>query len=100
MNVQRVGGFIGTLLWAIVQVLAVAALAILVLLLFPKPTERVSNALEKQPFVHWGIGLLTMFAAPIAFVVMMITILLIPGRINRFSRSWVCTVVWMDRAGL
>jgi hypothetical protein len=78
LSVQRVGGFIGTLLWAIVQVLAVAALAILVFLLFPKPTERVSSALANQPFVNWGIGLLTAFAAPIAFVVMIITIILIP----------------------
>ncbi len=83
-TVQRVGGFIGTLLWAIIQVLAVAALAILVLLLFPKPTERISNALGQQPFVHWGIGLLTIFAAPIAFLVMVITILLIPVGIIGF----------------
>ncbi len=78
VTVRRVGGVIGNLLWGIVQVLAVAALAILVLLLFPKPTERIANSLGQQPFVHWGIGLLTIFAAPAAFGVMMITLILIP----------------------
>lgn len=97
VTVRKVGGVIGTLLWSIIQVLAVAALAILVLLLFPKPTERVSNSLGKQPFVHWGIGLLTAFAAPAAFVVMMITLILIPlGLIGFLTLGFALLYGWIS----
>ncbi len=78
VTTRQIGGFIGNFLWAIVQVLAVAALAILVILLAPQATDKVATSLGKQPFVHWGIGLLTIFAAPTIFVILLITIILIP----------------------
>lgn len=71
-------GFIGKFLWAIMQILAMGALAMVVVLIAPKPTDRISRSINKQPFVHWGIGLLTSFTAPAVFLVLIVTILLIP----------------------
>jgi len=71
-------GIIGKFLWAILQVLAMGALAMIVVLIAPKPTDRVSRSINKQPFVHWGIGLLTSFTAPALFLVLIVTIILIP----------------------
>lgn len=71
-------GFIGKFLWAILQILAMGALAMIVVLIVPKQTDRISRSINKQPFVHWGIGLLTSFTAPAVFLVLIVTILLIP----------------------
>ena len=75
---QRIAGFVGKLLWSILQILALSALAMLVVLLVPKSTERMAKSISKQPFVHWGIGLLSVFSIPVILVILMITIILIP----------------------
>lgn len=75
---QRATSIIGNFLWSILQILALAALAMLVILLAPKSTERIAGSIVKQPFVHWGIGLLSVFSIPAILVILMITIILIP----------------------
>ena len=75
---QRIAGFVGKLLWSILQILALSALAMLVVLLAPKSTDRLAKSISKQPFVHWGIGLLSVFSIPVILVILMITIILIP----------------------
>ena len=69
---------IGSVLWAIFQSLAVAALALLVVLFMPTPTRRVSNAIVGQPVIAGGLGLLTVVVAPALILLLAITILLIP----------------------
>lgn len=78
VTIRKATSFLGNVVWGILQILAMGALAMLILLLAPKPTERMATSLGKQPFVHWGIGLLSAFAIPAALVIMMITIILIP----------------------
>lgn len=96
ITTHPIADFLGNFLWAVIQVLAVAALAILVILLAPKQTEKMANSLGKQPFVHWGIGLLTIFAAPTIFVIMMITIILIPvGLIGFLALAFALLYGWI-----
>jgi hypothetical protein len=75
---QEIAGFVGNFLLSVLQILAFSALAMLVVLLAPKSTDRLSKSIAKQPFVHWGIGLLSAFTIPVVLVVAMITIILIP----------------------
>lgn len=75
---RRTTSFISKFLWAILQIIAMGGLAMLVLLIAPKSTERISTAIGKQPFTHWGIGLLTAFAFPAVILVCLITIIFIP----------------------
>lgn len=65
-------------LGAVVGALILAALAMLLTLLLPRPTERVAQTIGAQPVVSGGIGLLTLIIAPALLVVLMITIILIP----------------------
>ncbi|MFU8771792.1 MAG: hypothetical protein ACNA8H_05150, partial [Anaerolineales bacterium] len=65
-----IGLIFRTFLWA--------ALAILVVLFLPVPTERVSRTIVAQPLLSGGVGLLTGIVAPLMLVVMMITLILIP----------------------
>jgi cytoskeletal protein CcmA (bactofilin family) len=69
---------IGNIFWSIFQTLAMAALALLVALFLPKPTERVANVIINQPMTAGGLGLLTVIVAPALLIVLAITILLIP----------------------
>jgi hypothetical protein len=75
---RKTTGFITKFLWSILQIIAMGGLAMLVLLIAPKSTERISTAIGKQPFTHWGIGLLTVFAIPAAILVCIVTIIFIP----------------------
>ncbi len=75
---QRIAGFVGNVLWSILQILALSALAMLIILLAPKSTDRLAKSIAKQPFVHWGIGLLSVFSIPVILVILLITIILIP----------------------
>jgi len=75
---KRTTGFFTKLLWAILQIIALGGLAMLVILIAPKSTDRISSSIGKQPLTHWGIGLLTAFAFPAIILVCMITIVLIP----------------------
>jgi hypothetical protein len=65
-------------LWFIFQCLALAAVAMLIALLFPKPLARLADATGTQPVLSGGIGILTLLAAPIALVFLVITLILIP----------------------
>jgi hypothetical protein len=60
------------------RALAVAALSMLVVVFLQPQVERVGQAIVHQPFVAGGIGLLTLFAAPLALVLLAVTIILIP----------------------
>lgn len=60
------------------QSFVLAALAVLVVVFWPKPTSRVASTVMGQPVATGGIGLLTMVVAPILLVLLMITICLIP----------------------
>lgn len=71
-------GFIAKFLWAILQIIAMGGLAMLVMLIAPKSTDRIATSIGKQPLTHWGIGLLTAFAFPAIILVCFITIVLIP----------------------
>ena len=66
------------LLWKSFQALALAALAAILFLFLEKPTERVSKTLVAQPLLSGGLGLLTTIVAPALFLVLIITIILIP----------------------
>lgn len=75
---RKTTGFITRFIWAILQIIAMGGLAMLVLLIAPKSTNRIATSIGKQPFTHWGIGLLTAFAFPAIILVCFITIVLIP----------------------
>ena len=60
------------------QSFMLAALAVLVLIFWPNPTGRVASTVIGQPLATGGIGLLTIVVAPILFLLLMITICLIP----------------------
>ncbi|MBL8057972.1 MAG: polymer-forming cytoskeletal protein [Anaerolineales bacterium] len=69
-------------IWGGVRTVALAVvislLAVLVALLLPEPTARVSAALAGAPVAAGGVGLLTLIAVPVLSVLMAITLCLIP----------------------
>jgi len=89
-------GFIGNFLFAILQILALGAFAMVIVLIAPKSTDRIARSIFKQPFVHWGIGLLTLFAVPAVLVILLITIILIPlGIIGILIFSFAILFGWL-----
>ena len=56
----------------------VAALAVLVVMFWPRQTQRIGRTSISQPLAAGGLGLLTAVVAPIILLVMAITIILIP----------------------
>ena len=66
------------ILWFVFRSLLVAALAILVVLFWPKPAERAGNAAVSQPIVAGGLGCLTLIVVPILCVLLAITIIGLP----------------------
>jgi hypothetical protein len=56
----------------------IAALAVLVVMFWPKHVERIGQTAVAQPIPAGGIGLLTAIIAPIVLIIMTITIILIP----------------------
>lgn len=75
---SKLFAFIGKFLFAVLQIVSLSALALLLVLIAPKASYRVASSIERQPFVQWGIGLLTFFAFPLGLLVLIITIILIP----------------------
>ena len=67
-----------SILWFLLRTLLVAALAVLVVLFWPKPAERVGSAAVSQPLVTGGLGCLTFLVVPFLIVLMAITIIGIP----------------------
>jgi hypothetical protein len=64
--------------WLLTRSFLVAALAVLIVMLFPRPVERTAHAVQSQPLMSGVVGLLTTIVVPVALLVMVITILLIP----------------------
>jgi hypothetical protein len=60
------------------QSLAIAVLAMLVMLFLASHEDRVAHAIIAQPLTAGGLGLLTVIVAPIAIVLSIITLILIP----------------------
>jgi cytoskeletal protein CcmA (bactofilin family) len=60
------------------QSLAIAVLAMLVMLFLAPHADRVAHAIIAQPLTAGGLGLLTVIVAPIAIVLSIITLILIP----------------------
>lgn len=77
-----IGGFgaapVWQVLWFLFRSLLLAALAVLVVMFWPNPTERAAKAVVGQPILAGGLGLLTFIVAPILLVVLAITIILSP----------------------
>ena len=67
-----------SLLWAIFFSLLMAALAVIVSLFLPEHTMNVSRTITGEPIISGGVGLLTLVIAPAIFLVLAITIVLIP----------------------
>jgi hypothetical protein len=62
----------------LIRAVAVALLAMLVVMFLQPQLNRVGQAITGQPLMSGGIGLLTVLVAPIAVVILSITIILIP----------------------
>jgi len=58
--------------------LAIAALAVVIGLILPKQTQEVSNAIQGEPLVAGGVGLLVFIGSPILLIILTITVVLIP----------------------
>lgn len=67
---DMLGLFFKAILWA--------ALAVLVMMFLPNPTDRVARTILSQPLLSGGVGLLTIIVVPIFLLVIAITIILIP----------------------
>ncbi|GAB4496229.1 MAG: hypothetical protein OHK0052_05810 [Anaerolineales bacterium] len=66
------------LIWFFFRSFMFAALAVLLLMLFPLPNARAARAIAKQPLMAGMIGILTLVAAPLLLVFMAITLILLP----------------------
>lgn len=67
-----------SLLSAILGALVLGLLAALIALFLPAPTDRVAQTIGTQPVVSGAIGLLTLVVTPALFLVLAITVILIP----------------------
>jgi len=75
---SSVGGWILATLGKIMQILAMAVLAVIVVLLLPRPINRVADSIVAQPWMSGGAGFLTFLATPFVLLILTITIILIP----------------------
>lgn len=66
------------MLQASLQALAMAALAVILGLLFPQQIKRIATTFASEPLVTGGVGLLTIVIAAILLVIFTLTIILIP----------------------
>ena len=65
-------------IWSLFRTFLWGALAVLVVMFLPRPTERVANTIVRLPVTAGGVGLLTVIVAPLMLVGMAITLILIP----------------------
>jgi hypothetical protein len=87
-----VGSAVGVVVWA----LLLAGLAMLLTLFLHPQLDRVAQAVTRQPFVSGSIGLLTAIVAPIAVIILAVTILLIPvalAAVILLALAWLFGVV-------
>lgn len=64
--------------WFTFRMFIWAALAVLLVIFFPSQADRVARAALDQPLITGGAGLLTALLAPLAFIALSVTIILIP----------------------
>jgi hypothetical protein len=65
-------------LWYLFSAFLWSALAVLVVMFLPNPSDRISQVVTRQPVLSGSLGLLTVVVAPILLVLLFVTILLIP----------------------
>lgn len=82
LNINWPGGFRFTPIWnffsSMFSSLLLAALAVFVVLLWPRPVDRVARSMVAQPAISGGLGLLTVVVTPALLILLAITIILIP----------------------
>ncbi len=66
------------MLQSALQALAMAALAVIIGLLFPQQLKRISATFSSEPLVTGGVGLLSIVISAIVLVLFTVTIILIP----------------------
>jgi len=71
-------GPFGAVASLLLQALGLSALAMLLAAFLHPQLDRVAQAVIAQPFAAGSIGLLTVFLAPIAIVILVVTLILIP----------------------
>lgn len=71
-------GPLGVLASVLFQAVSLGAIAMLLTAFLHPQLDRVAQAASKQPFAAGSLGLLTIFLAPLAIVVLAITLILIP----------------------
>ncbi len=74
---QRIGGFVGRMLSAIVLSLVLLAAGALIVAIWPRPTRRVANCIADLPLRSLGLGLLTFLIAAALEVLALILLALI-----------------------
>ncbi len=77
-NIGGAFSSVGSVMWALLRALGLGLIALLIALLAPRPTQRVTHAITGTPGVSAGIGLLTFVVAPALVLVLAVTIILIP----------------------
>jgi len=89
-------GFVGSVLWVIVQILGFSILAAVVVLLLPAPTDRVAQSLANQPVLCGGLGFLTAIVGPSLLILLSITIILLPvGLLGLFALAVTLLFGWI-----
>ena len=71
-------GPLGTIAAVFFQAIGLGAVAMLLSVFLHPQLDRVAQAVQGQPFAAGSLGLLTVFLAPLAIVIMAITLILIP----------------------
>jgi hypothetical protein len=72
------GFTIWRIFWFIFRTLLWGALAALVAIFLPNPTERTSKAIVNEPVMSGGVGLITMILSPVVLIILAITCILSP----------------------
>lgn len=67
-----------SVIWFLVRIFVFSALAVLVVMFFPRHMDRTRLAIVAQPLTTGGLGLLTVIVAPFVVLLLSITIILIP----------------------
>jgi hypothetical protein len=63
---------------AVFGALILALIAVLIALFLPTPTNRIAQTIGTQPIISGAVGLLTLVVTPALFLVLAITVILIP----------------------
>jgi hypothetical protein len=89
-------GSLGAAAALLFQAIGLAAVAMLLAAFLHPQLDRVAQAVIKQPFAAGSIGLLTIFLAPIAVVILAVTLILIPvavAAVILLALAWLFGVV-------